>query len=218
MREMEILENHEVETIKNQEVEAIQNQEIKIIENEEVQAGQEYLIFNELIAKYQDGEEEALGEIIRRVEPLIAKRCRYYFGYADEDLMQDGRMRCIVLIRRYDRNFIGVKFLGYLNRMLSCYFWDLKKAELKKAKYEYQIADEGSRSMNNMAYEENGYAEVELLDLIEGLGEKEKYVVRENILSGKKLIDTARELGISYEYSKDIKKSALAKLRKTVER
>ncbi|MGB5822680.1 MAG: sigma-70 family RNA polymerase sigma factor [Proteocatella sp.] len=208
----------EVEDLKIEEVKMAKNQEVEIIENEEVQAGREYLIFNELIAKYQDGEEEALGEIIHRVEPLIAKRCRYYFGYADEDLMQDGRMRCIILIRRYNQNFIGVKFLGYLNRMLSCYFWDLKKAELKKAKYEYQIADEGSRSMNKMPYEESGYAEVELLDLIEGLGEKEKYIVKENILSGKKLIDTARELGISYEYSKDIKKSALAKLRKTLVR
>lgn len=218
MKEIEILKLEEVGMLKSHEVEEKRNQEVKIIENEEVPTEPKYLIFNELIEKYRDGEEEALGEIIQRVEPMIAKRCRYYFGYADEDLMQDGRMRCIVLIRKYDSNFVEGRFLGYLNNMLSRYFWDLKKVELKKAKYEYPAADEGSRSMNAMPYEEAGYGEVELLDFIECLREKEKYIVRENILAGKKLTDTARELGISYEYSKDIKKSALAKLRKVVVR
>lgn len=204
----------EMDDLKVEEMKAVEIEEMAF--NNETQ--ERYLIFEELLQRYNEGDHEAAGEIITRIEPMIMKRCKHYFGYVDEDLMQQGRMRCIILIQRYDRNFVGVKFLGYLNRMLSCYFWDLKKLDLKKERFEQYYGENEQKRLYEIKYDEAGYDEVELESLISCLNEKERYVVRANILIGKKLIDTAKELGISYEYSKDIKKSALKKLRNVVAR
>lgn len=96
-----------------------------------MESEKDYEIFEELLKRYNEGDQNAVEEIISSVEPILRKRCRYYFEFENEELIQAGRDRCLVLIDRYDSRFVGVKFLGYLSRMISCFYWELKNSQLK---------------------------------------------------------------------------------------
>lgn len=160
-------------------------------------------------AKY--GDKESMEELIKRIEPLIISSCKHYFGYIDEDLFQQGILKFIMLLHEFDAKR-GVKFLGYIKKMLNCYFWDLKKENLKLVENEVSITQENERYINDRCFAESGYAEVEIDDLLNALTEKERYIIIRNVMEKRKLVDIAREMGINYDYAKTIKKSALSKL------
>lgn len=155
--------------------------------------------------------EHHLNCLLLYLTPLICKKVRHYFGITDEegrrDLVHDGYIRAIELIDAFDRER-GIRFLGYMKRMLGCFYFDKRKAAAKfenrcSFQEDYMEPQEDVRLCN-----------VEIRDLFRVLSEKEERLIIENVLGGKKLIRVSEEMGISYIYAKEVKRKALRKLRK----
>jgi hypothetical protein len=119
--------------------------------------------------------QEYLRQLLAYITPLIKKKIRHYFGYVDEDLLQLGYVRTIELIDNYEmeRNIL---FMGYMKRMLGCYYYDEKR---KEAKAEDLV--EYDETFMELDYE-SGYFDIELEDLLKGLSYKERYVVERHIM------------------------------------
>ena len=167
---------------------------------------EDYLLIETLLRKYHDGDSEALGILLEKIEPLIASTCKHYFGFADEDLLQSGRVCCIESIQKFDFNLKDIKFLGYQKRQLKYFYCDLKRAQVKRDSRECLLSTEGSYLMESLTYDELGYNKVEVKIMLGCLNYKERYIVEHNILTGETLKDVAKHLDINYDYAKELKK------------
>ena len=147
-----------------------------------------------------------LENLLVFLRPLICKKIRHYFGFYNEDFLQDGYLKSIELIERFDMNR-DIRFIGYMERMLGCYFFDMKKKQSSKP--ELILFDE---AFGQQPLFEGGYFDVELKDLIKNLKEKEKIIVIRNIIEKKKLKDIALEIDVSYPYAKELKRKVIKKL------
>ena len=174
---------------------------------------EDYLCIEDLLRKYRDGDSESLVILLEKLEPLIISKCRHYFGTINEDLFQSGRLCCIESIQKFDLSFENVKFLGYQKIKLDYYFRDLKRSQIKHDSHECLLNSEGNNLIEGSTYEEEGYSIVELESVLDILGDKERYIVEHNIMQGETLKETSINLGISYDYSKELKKRAIQKLR-----
>ncbi len=154
----------------------------------------------------ENEKEEYLRRLIEYITPLIKKKIRHYFGYIDDDLLQTGYVRSIELIDNYDTNR-NVLFMGYMKRMLGCYFFDEKRKQGKKA----ESVEYNEEYMEPET--ELGYFDIELKDLLKGLPKKERYIVQRHIIERGLLKSVAKELDISYVYAKELKRNAIKKLR-----
>lgn len=152
-----------------------------------------------------------LGELLIMIRPLIAACCKHYYGLAEEDQIQDGYERAIKLINAYDPSLTNIKFLGYMKRMMMCYYWEIKRGELRNPSLEVsegQLPEEG--------YEEQGYKKIELTDLLNILSPREKEIVSRVYLQGHKQKSVAQDLGVSLAYIKEALYKARKKMRKIV--
>lgn len=174
-----------------------------------------YVVVENLLVNAKLGDNDAMADLIERLEPLIATSCRHYFGYVDEDLMQQGRLRCIILVRSFDL-LRGIRFLGYMKTMVGCYFWDLKKDHIKLAENEMPMTQDSEDYIKSRSFLDLAYADVEIYDLLLILTKKERYIILKNVIGQEMLAKVARDMGISYSYAKDLKNAALSKLRKTL--
>ena len=171
-----------------------------------------YLMVENLVVKAKLGDNDAMAELIENLEPLIITSCRRYFGYIDEDLMQQGRLRCIILVRSFDL-LREIRFLGYMKTLLGCYFWDLKKEHIKLVENEMPMTNDSEDYINGRSFLDLAYADVEIYDLLLVLTKKERYIILKNVVGQEMLANVARDMGISYSYAKDLKNRALLKLR-----
>lgn len=154
--------------------------------------------------------EQHLDCLLLYLTPLLCKKIRYYFGVMREeerkDLLHDGYIRTIELIEAFDMER-GIRFLGYMKRMLGCFYFDKRKAEVKTAvRYGFE---EGYME----ASEDVELLNVEIRDWLKVLSEREERLIVENVIVGRKLITVSKEMGISYMYAKELKRKALKKLR-----
>lgn len=180
--------------------------------SEESGAEADYRELDALLDQAKAGDMDQMGALILRLDPLIKKQIRHYFGRTDEDLLQMGRLRAFELIQRFDPALTDVKFLGYMSRFLGCYFWDLKKQELRQASLVFVPVEE--EELNQKAlYDEAGFLEVEMEDLLGRLAQREAYVVRHHILLNKSLVQVAEELGMTRDQVRYLKKKAVDCLR-----
>ena len=150
--------------------------------------------------------QEFLKQLLAYITPLIKKKIKHYFGFIDEDMLQCGYVKSIELIDRYDM-YRGVLFMGYMKRMLSCYYFDEKRKQVKVG----DIVEFDETYIE--ADQEMGYMMIELDDLLKCLSIKEKYLVENHIMNKQILKQTAIDLDISYVYAKELKRNALKKLR-----
>ena len=166
-----------------------------------------YEEINDCVRLAQTGDVAALGTLIESISPLIKSKCKHYFGFVSEDNYQNGVLKSIELILSYDfeRN---TRFLGYMKYMLSCYFWDLKKEELKHLQREICKEQE-----SEIAYEED-YSSLEVKEVLSVLNHKELEVITSCIIEGNTLVKTSKDLNISYNWTKQLKKSGLLKIKK----
>lgn len=153
--------------------------------------------------------------LILKLEPLIRKKCRYYFGYCDEDYLQMGRIKLLELIRNFDPNREGVLFLGYVSRFISCYFWDLKKKDMLQ-KERYNLVDMNEVIEKQVSYEESAFADMLLKDSLHSLTPNEKMVIEKNVMQNLSLKKLSEEMGKSHEQLKYLKKKAIEKLKKSL--
>lgn len=167
-----------------------------------------------LLHHAKNGDSDAEGELIQMFEPLLLKRCQYYFGRSDEDLLQMGRIKILELIRQFDSSKYEVKFAGYLSKFLGYFFWDIKKSETKKqdkeilSKYDKDLSEEAS-------YDDKGFEKVEIADLLDSLDEKQRYIITNHVMMGVTASKIEKKLHLTNEQVKYLKKKALWKLRET---
>lgn len=159
------------------------------------------------------GQSEMEELLIIKLEPLIRKKCRYYFGYCDEDYLQMGRIKLLELIRNFDPNKEGVLFLGYISRFISCYFWDLKKKDLLE-KERYNLVDINDVVEKQLSYDDNAFSEMLLQDSLNSLSPSERMVIEKNVMQNLSLRELAKKMGKSHEQLKYLKKKAIQKLKK----
>ncbi len=171
----------------------------------------------QILAQAKNGDTLAEGTLIQMLEPLVKNRCRHYFGQCDEDLLQLGNIRLIELIRAYDHTRCDNRFIGYADRMISCYYWNLKKSEIRKTK-ELTQTDYAEDQLKFAQYNENGFEKIEIKELLTALSPQQREIIQQNVMHGKTLDQVARCLGIQREQAKYQKKKALEKLRRLVDR
>ena len=172
-----------------------------------------YEKIDRLLRLAKAGDEDSMGELILCLDPLIKNQIRHYFSRVDEDYLQMGRLRALELIQRFDMNMVEIRFLGYMSRFLSYYFWDQSKKAMRIAKHPCIAIDE-EEIARKIIYYEDGFSEVELNDLLSRLPEDEAYVVHHHILQGKSLVTVAEEMGLTRDQVRYIKKKCLDSLHK----
>ncbi|MDO4712175.1 MAG: sigma-70 family RNA polymerase sigma factor [Peptostreptococcaceae bacterium] len=164
-----------------------------------------------MLHRAKNGDIEAEGELIVMMEPLILKYCRYYFGFSTEDLIQQGRIRALELIRRFDTSKSEIRFLGYMTRFIACFYWDMKKDELRRSKNMSYFSEDG---LEKASYDERGFLKIEVNDLLQPLDPEQRYIITQNIMYGTPLGEIGSQLQLSTDQVKYLKKKALGRLRK----
>ena len=170
-----------------------------------------YEEIDSLLTQAKAGDDDSMGTLILCLDPLIKKQVRHYFGKADEDYLQMGRLRALELIHKFNPEFTNVKFLGYMARMLGCYFWDLKKKELRNIDTPCIAIDEEELGQK-ATYDEEGFLAVEMEDLLSRLPQTESYVLRHHVLLGKSLMAVSAEMGLSKDQVRYLKKKSKQRL------
>jgi RNA polymerase sporulation-specific sigma factor len=114
-------------------------------------------LFKDLILDCKKGKNSGKQEVLERLRPLIAASIRkYYFGSEDyEDLMQDGYMKILSEIERFDKER-GVPFLGFIKQQLRYFYMDKGRKSTRNI------------SLNNLISE--GEGATEFIDMIPGDG------------------------------------------------
>ncbi len=166
-----------------------------------------YEKINTLVSSSQKGNKKSLEVLLEILHPLLCSKCKHYFGYVDDDLYQNGVMRTLELIYAFDFDK-NTRFLGYMKFMLSCFYWELKKEELKGKEKE---------RLTDAIHEEKEYVEdfedLEMKEIFSVLNEKELKVIQKHILYGHTLIEVSKSMNISYNWAKQLKYNGLKKLK-----
>lgn len=169
-----------------------------------------YAEIDDKVSIYQLSDDEreksdAILFLLQKFTPLILKNIRFYFGKYDEDLLQDGIERFIVLVKDFDINS-NVKFNFYIKKNMR-FFYLNKRKKLRK---------EPETCSGDILETVKDYdvPDFEVYSSLYKLDDKEKYIIEENIINEVKLKRISSDMKISYSYAKKNKKSALDKLRK----
>lgn len=161
--------------------------------------------------KREEEKKELLTKILSALKPMLLARCSYYFGYTTEDLIQMGYARMIELLDEYDPSRTEVPVLGYLNRMIACYYFSLNRKMRKDRERLLSFEQETLESV--FVAEDAPKYEYDWKKILSVLNEKEYRIVTEHILKKKTLKTLSHRMHISYPYAKKLKSSALKKLR-----
>ncbi len=153
-----------------------------------------------------------LEDILTKLRPMLLARCRYYFGYFTEDLVQQGYVRLIELIDAYDECRTEVPVLGYLNRMMACYYFSLNRKLRKEKERNFSLEEEVLENIRDDAEEERVFQN-DVQELLKVLNEREYILIREHILRHKTLKSVCEKMNISYTYGKKIKQTSLRKMK-----
>ncbi|MGL5439578.1 MAG: sigma-70 family RNA polymerase sigma factor [Filifactoraceae bacterium] len=176
----------------------------------------DYIDVENLLNEYFNAEESEnkknlLQQLLFIIRPLIIASCKHYYGITTEDLIQDGYEKAIKLIYNYDVTLTEVKFLGYMKRMLMCYYWDKKRAELKNTYKE--VSDD---NLEERGYKEQGFDKVELKDILGILSERERQIVVLVYIKGYRQKSVANDLGLSLAYVKEVLYKSRKKMREVI--
>ncbi len=183
----------------------------------------EYLL-KDLVLDCKAGKELAKQEVLERLRPLVMASIRkYYFGSESyEDLLQEGYLKILVEIGRFDGER-GVPFLGFIKQQLRYFYMDKGRKKIS------------ALSLNNLIVEGDGVTEfIEMVrddgpgieDLLMGkemhfalgqalgvLTEKQKKVLLLHYGHGMSLVKIADRLGVHYQTVIKTKDAALRKLK-----
>lgn len=178
-------------------------------------------MFNEMVKKAKLGDEQALGEILERLQPLLISSIRRYYNKPKEyeDLMQDGNLKIIESIFDYDETK-GVNFLGYIKMNIKFLYLDKHKERLHESLNE--MMPDGQREridiligpqvdfLENIIILEDRQLLQESLDT---LTEKQRQIIELFYIKNMAIGQIASKLGLSYRTVVNTKTRALDKMR-----
>jgi len=172
---------------------------------------QEHLEAQRLAELACEGCKDSTYELIERFTPLLRGKCRQYFGVVDEDLLQDGIVRLLELIRDFEPQR-GANFCGYAKYMISTFYWNLKRKRMAEESRhaETDVSDEHSGCLGTC---DDEIAGVETRMALETLPAAQRDVIELIYMQGLSTDETAKRLGISYSYASKLSRRALTSLR-----
>ncbi|MBK5251244.1 MAG: sigma-70 family RNA polymerase sigma factor [Peptostreptococcaceae bacterium] len=180
-----------------------------------------------MVVDTAEGRSDFRGVVVRRLEPLIKKSIgRFYYGDMDyEDLMQEGRLRLLKEIDRFDPER-GTVFLGVAQKSLRYLYCELRRKKVPLCLLNVCIRGDGDNREEIDLIEDL----VDIGDLCIGkeirltmkgafdrLRPVHKDMIREYFLKGKTLRQIAGERGIHYMTAVQRKRRALEELGKNLE-
>lgn len=173
----------------------------------------QYNRIEKLAKKASNGCTDSEAELVELFTPLLISKCKFYFGKYDEDLIQDGKVRLIELIRLFDPEK-GSHFCGYIKYMISTFYWNSKRHILALGDVEGMCGSEDDYSQSAVSsFKGIEYAELNMLvDALPKLHKKLIVLVFYNDLT---VLQASKELEISYSYALRIKAEAVRMLRKS---
>lgn len=179
-------------------------------------------MFNRLVEKARGGDEDALAEIIERLQPLLIASIRRYYNRPKEyeDLIQDGNLKIIQSLGEYDPNR-GVYFLGYIKMKIKHLYLD-KHKERHHGSLNEKLGDGGTEAIDLLVGEEVDFLgnivreedREKVLRLLELLTPRQRQVITMFYGREMTLDQIAEELGVAYRTVVNIKARALEKMRK----
>ncbi|MFT9494640.1 RNA polymerase sigma factor [Anaerosolibacter sp.] len=169
----------------------------------------EYLL-KDLILDCKEGSKTAKEEVLERLRPLImASIKKYYYGSEPyEDLLQDGYMKTLAEIERFDE-VRGVPFLGFIKQQLRYFYMDKgRKSTIEislnnlilegdgTTEFIDMIPDDGPAIEDLLMKEETDYA---LGQALESLTEKQRRVLMLHYGHGMSFVKIAGKLDVHYQ-------------------
>jgi RNA polymerase sporulation-specific sigma factor len=169
----------------------------------------EYLL-KDLILACKEGNKTAKQEVLERLRPLIAASIKkYYFGSeAYEDLLQDGYMKTLAEIERFDEER-GVPFLGFIKHQLRYFYMDKgRKSTIDISLNNLILEGEGATEFIDMIPDDGLVVEDVLIrkeehyalgQALEALTEKQRRVLMLHYGHGMSFIKIAGKLDVHYQ-------------------
>lgn len=187
-----------------------------------------YSEIEKLVVEAKNGNRDARGEVLERVEGLIVNKIKKYGAYKSsldyEDRLQDGRLVVLEAIDSYDLDY-GVYFLGFLKSKLR-YFY-LNKIRDKSSSHlslDYTVSEDGEDLLSQL--EDDGpsteeYLEVdemnrELKLILESLAPREREVISLYYYHGLDMKEIAHKLDKSYRTIVNAKVRAIKKFQEKI--
>lgn len=156
-------------------------------------------------------EELALEEILYQLRPMLIKRCRHYFGYITEDLLQSGYLELMERMVVYDENRTDIPVLGYLNRMISCHYFSMKRKQSRDKERFFILEKEILEQLCDTNIDSTSSCDLD--ELLCVLNPMERRLIVDHILGKKSLKSICISMEISYSYAKKLKSNSLLKLK-----
>ncbi|WZL73724.1 sigma-70 family RNA polymerase sigma factor [Clostridiaceae bacterium 35-E11] len=172
---------------------------------------------------------DVLGQevLLEKLKPLIFTSIkRYYFGKeAFEDLVQEGYMKILQEIERFDEER-GVPFLGYIKLQLKFFYMEKGKRERHTWSLNQQL-DVGDDSIafldmlrdETVDIEKDMIQEEEMFLIKQGIQQlsyKQREVIELYFYKRMNMRQIAQQLGVHYKTVAKRKKTALQKLRESL--
>lgn len=176
----------------------------------------------ELVIRAKDGDNDAVQEIIKRYRGLVIKEAAKYKipSYDFEDVVQHGYLTIIKSIEMYKEN--SSAFNGYVINAIRNNFYALLKGKIKNYR---EVPDDTLLDLDFERYDFTiedqiiAYDEVKrLYRALDILSEEERRIIDEFYFENKALKEIACEGNKDYGKTFRMKKKALNKLRKAIEK
>ncbi|KDR94942.1 RNA polymerase sporulation-specific sigma factor [Peptoclostridium litorale DSM 5388] len=172
---------------------------------------EKYEMIEELAIKASKGCSQSESKLLELFTPLLISKCKFYFGKYDEDLIQDGKVRLIELIRLFDPEK-GSHFCGYVKYMISTFYWNAKRHIMALGDVEGVCGSEGDYSSSAIS-DFSGIEYAELHMLVDSLPSIHKNLIGLVFYEDLTILQASRSMGISYSYALKIKSDAMGMLR-----
>ncbi len=184
-----------------------------------------YEEINMLLKESREKDRLSRERLLKSLEPLIISSIRKYYNRPSEyeDLLQEGRVLVLECLDSYDESK-RTHFLGYVKHMLMYHYLDKNKNKVCLSLNE-KIGVDGEEELVDLLESNNEDVldriirfEVgrDVKDSILKLTDKQRKIIFDFYIKGKKIDKIAEELNISYRTVVNIKNTALKKLKKNL--
>ncbi len=160
-----------------------------------------------------------LEDIIICLKPLLIKSSKHFFGYIDEDLIQEGNLHLIKLINKFDQSR-NDNFIGYAKYMINAFYFDLKRKDtLNKKRNVYLDNNKKLDNLNSktIEFEDSINNNLNLFELSKSLDENEKIIFKYHLLNNYKLKEIEKFKNIKYRKLLYTKKKLVDKLKNKIQ-
>lgn len=177
-----------------------------------------------LVMQAQAGDAGAFSEVTRRFDGLVKKLSfQSHLRSIAEEAQAEGWLAMVEAVKTY-RQETGVPVAGYIESRVKYALWNLFKRERRRWQMEGPLetgSEDGQPFLARLAEETNVAELVEqqemgqmALQAVQALPERQRYVVVATLVGEVKLVEAARNLGISVQAAHSLRERGLVNLRR----